>query len=356
MKVSAILKGAKDNDNRIPVAIRINDGGKRSYKTLTIRVVKEQFKKGKVINHPKAKEYNDIIKKKIVEYEAGIITATPKKADPDFLDYAQTCIDNWRSRKKKEESTLEQYASEINKLRDYKEGVKMSGIGNAYFNGLLSYCYKKGNVENTAWKTFSKVHAILEQARKDGLLVSNPLDDYEDRPKYTDPTRDYLTKEQLTAVERFAGSVDSPAQKHATLWFLIGCYTGLRYSDMKTFNKKDHIKSGRLIKENIKTGEIVSLPFTSKIKALFEAVEYKPLSITNEAYNRMLKVIAKRCDIEMNMTAHTSRHTCGMLCANAGISIEVTAKILGHSSTKHTGVYYKISNQRIDSEIQKILF
>jgi integrase len=203
---------------------------------------------------------------------------------------------------------------------------------------------------------------VLEQAREEKLLKINPMDDFKAFPKYRDPKKEYLTRDQLQLIEEFAKSdqskarreLETKARRFATWWFLIGCYTGLRYSDMITFDKRKDIHNGRLVKENIKTGEIISLPFRGKIKELFEQVGYKPLNIQNQPYNRILKLIAKKCEIDIRMTAHTSRHSFAMLAANAQIDIGTTAKMLGHTSTRHTKVYYKYSNNTIDDAINKM--
>jgi integrase len=190
---------------------------------------------------------------------------------------------------------------------------------------------------------------------KDEIILKNPLDKFQDRPDYKNPKRDFLTLDQVNNIEKFALHGATPEQRFSAIWFLIGCYTGFRISDMKTFEKKRDIVGHRIIKENIKTREIVSLPLAGKIKELLELVQYKPLNITNEAYNRMLKVIMEKCDIPFNLIAHSSRHTAAMLLANSGASLDEIAAILGHVNTKHTRIYARMSNQRIDSAMSKII-
>lgn len=354
MKVTAILKGAKDKHERRTVYIRTNVGEKRNFKALNIKITEKQWdSKGmKVFNHPKASIYNAKIKKEIAERELSYGAKEYEKKE--FIKFGRECIEHWRAMRSKGEPQLRQYHYELNKLERFKN-ILLSDMDNAYFKGLLKYCYSLGNKENTAWKTFAKVHAILQQAVDDNLLVKNPMDAFREKPVYRDPKKEFITPEKLKDIEKFALTIDSAAQRFAALWFLIGCYTGMRFSDMKTFDKKKHIMGGRLVKETEKTGEVISLPVRGKIKQLLDLVDYKPLRIKNEPYNRILKVIAKKCDIEINLTSHTSRHTAAMMLANAGVSIEVTAAILGHSSTRHTRTYYKISNKRIDSEIDKII-
>lgn len=123
---------------------------------------------------------------------------------------------------------------------------------------------------------------------------------------------------------------------------------------MKNFNRKRDIKAGRIVIYTTKTNEPVSMPFSPKLKALFESIDYKPLHYHNVHYNRLLKAVAALSGIDENISSHVSRHTFAVMCAGAGISIEVTGKLLGHSSIKTTAIYYKITNTRIDEEMKKL--
>ena len=96
------------------------------------------------------------------------------------------------------------------------------------------------------------------------------------------------------------------------------------------------------------------MPVKGKLKHYLELINYEPLSMHENTYNKLLKVIAAACGIDKNLHAHVSRHTAAMLLANAGVSIEVTAKILGQKKIGTAQIYYRISNQRIDNEIKKI--
>jgi site-specific recombinase XerD len=42
-----------------------------------------------------------------------------------------------------------------------------------------------------------------------------------------------------------------------------------------------------------------------------------------------------------------------MTLANKGVSQEVAAKYLGHKDLRSTGIYYRITNQRLDEELKK---
>jgi site-specific recombinase XerD len=330
MKVSAILKGPKDEYGRTRVYIRVNDKFKRKFYPTNIKTVSlDKLSKGE----------KDIIKTLILKHETGY----SKKREPiKFSVYVLDSIRGWERTKK--ESTLKQIYSELTKFTQFQNPY-ISKISHETLQEYLSYCYKLGNTTNTAWKSFKFLRTILSKALKEKVIEEDPFLLFE-KPKYKDPPRKYLTKSQVLGIEKDLPIKGKDVQ-FAGYWFLISCYTGLRFSDLQSFNKKK-IRDGRLVIYTAKTGEIVSLPVKGKIKELFEKVDYKPIPYTNTHYNRLLKLVSP------GLTSHTGRHTCAVMLADAGVSIEVVGKILGHSSIKSTAVYFKITNKRIDDELGRI--
>ena len=75
--------------------------------------------------------------------------------------------------------------------------------------------------------------------------------------------------------------------------FLIGCYTGLRYSDYSVL-KKENIKNNQIHIETYKTGERLIIPCHKIVTSILKKYEYElPQSITNQKTNQYLKEIAK---------------------------------------------------------------
>jgi len=185
------------------------------------------------------------------------------------------------------------------------------------------------------------------------MIADNPFQSFS-MPKYRDPEKVYLTRDQVDKIEKYVLDKKCPTSyRTAGGWFLISCYTGLRLGDQIAFNKSK-IRDGRLIIYTSKTGQVVSMKMNDKLKELFTLIGYKPMPFSQQHYNYLLKALAVICEIGEHISPHTGRHTFGTLCASAGISQEVTAKLMGHQSLRTTGIYYQITGTRIDSEIDKI--
>jgi hypothetical protein len=220
MKVSAILKGKKDKYGRQKIYIRVNDKEKRIYNPTSLRATSLD----KLQKHEK-----DAIKLLVLKYETGY--SRPNVAPIKFSLYVIGCIRDWANSKK--ESTRRQLLGELSKFVKFKDPL-ISKITHETLQEYLSYCYKLGNTTNTAWKSFKFLQTILSKALKEKVIEEDPFLLFE-KPKYKDPPRKYLTKSQVLEIEKDLPIKGKDVQ-FAGYWFLISCYTGLRFSDLQSFN------------------------------------------------------------------------------------------------------------------------
>lgn len=353
MTIKPELKGYKDRDGRKAVYIRISDHGKRSFKKTQIKLKPTEWEKGKVKStHFNHRALNEMIKGIIRDTEAELLKPVGKYPDSDFYKYCTACLNEWDKTKAFE--TYRQHVSEINKLKSFAPSIKLSTITPEWLNRYKAYCFSLKNSVNTVHKNLKFVRLIIRKAKREKLIEHNPFDIFE-MPRYKDPEKKYLTIEQVQAIEKITIDQDLPQEiRFVATWFCIGCACGFRFSDMAQFDKKRHIINNRIILYTMKTGTPVGMPVSQKLTVLFERVNYQGVKITNTHFNRILKAVGTLSGTG-DISAHLSRHSFAMACANAGISQEVTAKLLGHTSLKTTALYYKISSIRIDEELKKLV-
>jgi len=149
--------------------------------------------------------------------------------------------------------------------------------------------------------------------------------------------------------------------------FMFSVYTGLRYSDVFSLQKKDIVSIGGkdwLIKTMEKTDENVRIP-------IYEIFDGKPTEIlkkyinlgsvfcfnylTNQHCNRQLKEISKLAKIEnKTITFHTARHTTATYLLYKGVSITTVQKILGHKKLATTQIYGHIMDATIENELNAV--
>ena len=339
------LRGYKDIHGKQSLYLRVYHNKKRKYISTKIKVSADNWDLETLLvkpSHPSHKSLNETIKTLIRDAEGDVLN--PPLAKVEFVKWINQTIGRWEKEKKPE--TIRQHWSEVNKIKALQPAY-LSDINLHWLNKYKDHLYSIGNCTNTVWKSMKFIKTIVRLAHRERLIDLNPFDQFS-FPKYKDPAKVFLTRSQVQSIEDYPGD-----HIFAATWFVIGCYTGLRYGDMHNFSLSN-IREGRLIVYTGKTHEVVSLPLSERLTRLFERVSYKPLHYTNIHYNRLIKSVCAELEINEKVTAHTSRHSFAMFAADAGISIEVTAKLLGHRSIKTTSVYYKISNKRIDSEIEKM--
>ena len=74
-----------------------------------------------------------------------------------------------------------------------------------------------------------------------------------------------------------------------------------------------------------------------------------------QKYNSYLKEVAELSGINKELTSHAGRRTFASTVAlTNGISIESIAQMLGHSSTKITHQYARVSDLKVACEMDKI--
>lgn len=348
MKTTLILRGKADHFNRFSVYIRHSNKQKRTIVQTDLLLTEEQFERFKkgLPGKNEATAY-----KKFLNLMDGNQESNQLKPVTTFAHYVAVCIQEWKNEKAFE--TIRQITAEQTKLLKFAPSLLITDLTPTFLQKYKEYCYSIGNKQNTLWKTFKFLRMITRKAIREKLLEENPFDVFE-MPKYKDPPRKYLTIDEIKDIEILLDGTLPDEVRFTITWFLIGCYTGLRYGDMNKFNKKEHIVKGRIIIYTSKTGEPISMPLSEKVKGLFESIKYKPLYYTNQTYNRMLKIVQGLADIKKPLTAHISRHTAAIRWADKKISQEVTGKLLGHTNLKTTAIYYKITNKRIDEEMNGI--
>lgn len=351
------LSRMPDSSGYCRIRIRISDKGKSRYMPTVIKVRPEHWDQAgqKVLpKAPHAASVNEQLRLKI----AGLMLssfANPNEVMPSggkmpFVAYAMECMGRWE--KVKSKGTLRAYVSMLKKVREYDGTVTLEGITPDWLLRYETYSRNHGCNDSGALKRVSFISAVLHEALRYGKIVANPFMVYR-KPAKQHPQKVWLTNDEIRAIE--AMETNSVILYHTATWFLLGCYTGLRYSDISTFDASRHIQEGRIVLYTTKSGEVVSIKINAAIRRVLQRWrEQGAVAVySNQKCNQYLKAIAHKCGINKRLTFHTARHTFAVQCANKGISQEVTSKLLGHSDLRTTATYYKIVNERIDAEMMK---
>ena len=162
-----------------------------------------------------------------------------------------------------------------------------------FYTDFTEYLSKRLNLStNTIGNHIKVLKSILNEATERGLNKNLQY-----KSKKFSTTREqtdsiYLSEKELKEVEDVNLSNNSRLDNVRDL-FLIGCYSGLRFSDFSIL-KTEQMKDGFIeIKEQTKTGNPVVIPIHQVVKKIVNKYNGElPRAISNQKFNEYLKEIA----------------------------------------------------------------
>lgn len=285
-----------------------------------------------------------------------------------FYDFVETQIE--ASKGNLSTATIAAYKSQLNKLKSFRKELSFSEID---YNFIESYEKKvlQNNNRNTTNKALTFVKTFLNKSLK--LKVYKGENPFVNFPiSKVNGDRDHLNIKEVQNLNKILRNSTLPKNKENVLrYFLFCCYTGLRYSDIKTFSfaniKTEYIfqngenKERKIIEIRMhKTQKKVRIPIIKQAYELidFSMQKYKTQTVFNvlssQPTNRYLKEIAKEAGIEKKITFHVARHTFGTNATELKIDAKAIQAILGHTNLKTTQIYTKTSDSLKTTEMDKM--
>ena len=209
----------------------------------------------------------------------------------------------------------------------------------------------------------------LQQAFRRAMLEAGLRDDPFDLIDIETPAyeRNALSAEDLQRLLAYRPhrSVDN----HVRLIFLLGCFTGLAFSDLKKLRMEDvyTLSDGRrylsICRTKTQNGSIVPLlPIAEEILAYVgqgrtEGLWFRKFPV-NSHFNRKIRelLVKAGCSPHTAASSHTARHTFATtICLENGLPIETVSRMLGHRFISTTELYAKVSKQKIAQEMRPLM-
>lgn len=352
---------SKEVNGIAPVAIVATLQGKRKYYTTGVKVEGKFFKDGNIDKKaPNADYLNQILKVRFNEVERDFLK---QAASGEIVELNKEVMKKNDDNPKFNAIGLETFNALSNRCVAHyiKRCIVIINefkliVGDVTFNqisvGTLqryeTYLCERGIAGNTINRRFKWLKQVANYAANHyGVSIKafnlfKPI-------SYVQPLRSYLTVEKQKLLESLV--IDREQLNNVRNAFLIGCSTGLRFSDLQFFDYKKSVVLDNGIKRIIlstqKTGEVVSIKVDDRMDNLLK--QLKPLP-TNAYTNRLLKELAAMIEVD-TLSFHISRHTLATTAITKGVRIEAVSKILGHSNIKTTQIYAKIANPVLDAAI-----
>lgn len=354
---------------KAPVEMSIVINGKRTYLTLPMKEDPKSFQKlvaSKKMNP--MKEYLEQIYQKVVVAQTELVKNDIPVTAMSLKDYIQNgCTTSY---------TIDDLFTEYLKILRKRVGVNLTAAVyrkyeivrdlfygsisntkqvNEITNGVIANFYAELNRKyesTTSAAMMVKLKTIITYALDNGKLKINPFNSI----KISKRTKEveYLTLDEIQAIK--SKSFNGRLEKVRDL-FLFQCFTGLAYADMAQLTKEDFQFNGEQIfikKCRVKTGISYLTVLIDEAVEIVKRYNFELPVLSNQKYNSYLKEIADLCGITKPMHTHIGRHTFATYMLNKGVSIEVVAKMLGHSNIKQTQHYSKLVDKTVFKAVQNI--
>lgn len=254
------------------------------------------------------------------------------------------------------ELTKQNYITLFNNIERFKPGVLISDIDYQFVVSYDKWLRDSGIAHNTRISRLRLLRAILNEAKNRDIISTNPFERF--RIQQMVSKKGYITKEQLHQLESMRLKGYEEIVRDA---FLVGCYTGLRFSDI-TALRQNHIIGEWLVIAMQKTKFTVEIPigqiFEGKMMAMVEKYGGNIGRLTkklgpNATVNKTLRGLLNAVGADAKITFHSSRHTFATLLGQQGVDITVVSKLLGHTKLQTTEIYREVNREGIELALAK---
>lgn len=259
--------------------------------------------------------------------------------------------------------TLDRYRDIMKNINDFSPNISMEDIDLQWLKRYEHWMQERGNSESTVWARMKVLRMLFNEAIKRDLLKpwQTPFRLYEiPEMRYRTDVLRFAEMEELLHY-RF----EDPRIRRARDFFLLSCYTGLRYGDMIRLTQENIRQVGTetwLTIKTVKTGILVQIPLTiifygrameilSRYKSVDDIVGFK----WNSTINRLIKDMLSQAHIggSQQITVHTARRSCITGLADFGVNIYTIQRIAGHARISTTQKYIQLSTATIEADLRK---
>lgn len=293
---------------------------------------------------------------------------TPKPTTLDFFQFVESYISQQkkiRATDGKKGTIVTLYIQTKRLMEAYEQERKVkltySNMDINFYADLIEYMgMKRGFSINTAGEHIKRIRKFLRLSRK---AKHHDFDHYEGFAKMeADVDVIALSEAEIDLIGKVKLK-DKGLETQRDL-FLVGCYTGLRYSDYGTL-KKERFIDGMIYREQKKTGNQVVIPIHPKLKPILEKYDYDlPPVYENQTVNEYLKKIGEEAKINQVIhwrefklkgiiehtspkykliTTHTARRS---FCTNvylSGFPVHEIMRISGHKTERDFFRYIRMA-------------
>jgi integrase len=290
---------------------------------------------------------------------------TPIKS---FSEFAELFIEESKATKKW--GTVKTYIQTVNRLRDFNPSLDFKDFTIEFYYKFVNYLTDDcGIYDNTVGKHIKNLKAILNDATERGINTCYDFRKKKFRTFRSTADTVYLTLSELEKLYTL-NLTRRPGLERVRDLFVIGCYTGLRFSDLSRITPANIMrKDGKVYISirTLKTGHQVVIPLNSVSESILNRYDGQvPPAIANQKMNDYLKEIGKKAGLSKEVqytrtkggivvtltdhkynliTTHTARRSFATNAYLSGVPALAIMKITGHKTEGAFMAYIKAGQE-----------
>lgn len=288
-----------------------------------------------------------------------------KDRNVNFLDYFQSCIDNYT----KKDLRMMQIA--LNRFKDflrekypvYESNIRAEHLNKDMMAQFVEYLQSR-SVGEGAKSIYQRFKKVIKSAIEHDVMIKNPCDGIQCKVDDQILRKDVLSLEEIQALINCHYDHENPEIRRA---FIFCLYCGLRFCDVKdlTFRNVDY--SNRLLKfeqsktKGHSTSSGVVIPLNEGLLSLIgnppkdgNLDSFVFILPSYESCCKSVKRWVKRAGINKHISWHCARHSFAVNILNNGANIKTVASLLGHSGLKHTEKYTRAVDKLKEDAINSL--
>lgn len=382
-------RGQIGKDGCGPIEVRLTVDGDVFYINTGIRVAKQNFVVGSIVNQPDSKEMNERVRIMYarVQEEVNRCMEAGRKIDPNEIrrkihifqelqsggDNLLVFIEEQEKILRLREGTLKHYKTLRLRLQEYGKLRSWSDVTVENLFHFDAWLHKLTKPQTQMAKMMSEkpeyisdaavynyhkcFKAILNRAVLMDKIESNPYAKIRGHFKRGDKENvEFLTVEEMEAIESLHPLAGSQMAICRDI-FVFQLHTGLSYADTQVFDFSQYYQvNGRwcTVGRRVKTGVEYIIQLSDECERILQKYDWKLPKINNSDYNYCLKALGAAVGIEKRMHSHLARHSFGTYMTAHNVAIQNVKAMMGHKDIKQTLRYAKVLPESVFAAFNQI--
>lgn len=278
---------------------------------------------------------NELLTKELDKIFKGYKEIEPDRDVKDLLCFVKSFIE----KTDKKPNTVKGYKQTAREIEGYialtGKRLQFENVDLDFYLSFVEYLTNKGYSPNTVGARIKDLKMFMNEAYERNLHTNMDFK----KKRFSKPKEEtysvYLNSDELKKIYKCDLS-DEPRLDRVRDLFLIGCCTGLRFSDLSLLSSDniDNVESVITIK-TVKTGRTVVIPLHAIVRQILQKYDNElPRVPSNQKFNDYIKEIAKKAEI------------------NEPILLQRTKGTLTYAETKPKYVFRSVEQPKITRNIQ----